>query len=92
VAVAADIPDDVARTEIAMAALPPNWRAYPAPERLAELGTEWIRSGRTAVLMVASAIIPRERNYLLNPAHPAFRRIRIDTPERFSFDPRMWRR
>src|SRR5262249_50308605 len=41
VAVAADIPDDVARTELAVASLPADWRAFPAPERLASLGTRW---------------------------------------------------
>jgi RES domain-containing protein len=41
------------------------------------------------VLAVPSAIVPRETNYLLNPAHPDFRRLRIGRPEPFSLDPRM---
>jgi hypothetical protein len=30
-------------------------------------------------------------NYLLNPLHPHFKRIRIGRPEPFSFDPRLWK-
>ncbi len=92
VAVPADIPDAVARREVTAAALPPKWRAYPAPEALADLGTAWARAGTSAVLMVPSVIVPQERNFLLNPAHPDFRRIRLGRPEPFSFDPRLWQR
>ena len=92
VAIPAEIPDTLSRTEIRTATLPPNWRAYPAPEQLAELGMSWVRARKTAVLVVPSAIVPQEHNVLLNPAHADFRRIRPGTPEPFSFDPRMWRR
>ena len=92
VAVAADIPDDVTRTELGVARLPATWRTFPAPEFLAHLGTSWVVSGRSAVLLVASALIPQEWKYLLNPAHPEFRRIRIRRPEPFRFDRRMWKR
>jgi RES domain-containing protein len=43
------------------------------------------------VLVVPSAIVPQERNVLLNPAHRDFRVIRRGAPEPFSFDPRMWK-
>ncbi len=92
VAVPADVPDGVSREEIPVEGLPGDWRRYPAPGGLAELGSEWVRSGRTAVLVVPSAVVPRERNYLLSPAHRDFRRIRVGSPEPFSFDPRMWKR
>jgi hypothetical protein len=37
-------------------------------------------------------VIPQEKNYLLNPAHPDFTRIARGRPVPFSFDPRMWKR
>ena len=91
VAVSADIPDAVSQTRIDAAALPRRWRRYPAPPALADLGTRWADQGRTAVLVVPSAVIPGESNYLLNPRHPDLAKIRIGVPEPFSFDPRMWR-
>lgn len=91
VAIPAEIPPDVSRSELDAALLPPDWRSYPAPERLQDLGTGWVRSGDSAVLLVPSAVIPRERNILLNPVHPDFLKIRIGPPEPFSYDPRMWK-
>lgn len=69
--------------------LPPNWRDYPAPAQLQTIGNDWVRSARSPVLRVPSAIVPSENNYLLNPAHPKFRRIRIGKPENFELDVRL---
>jgi len=38
---------------------------------------------------VPSAIIPEERIYVLNPAHPEFQYIEFSTSEPFRFDPRL---
>lgn len=92
VAVSADIPDDVRIKRLRAAELPKDWRKYPAPETLAEMGGEWALSMETAVLAVPSAVIPQETNYLLNPLHPDFDRIRKNKPEPFSFDSRMWKK
>lgn len=91
VAVAADIPAGLEVETLEIEALPGDWRAYPAPERLRDLGTGWVRSGRTAVLQVPSSVIPHEMNVLLNPAHRDFAAIRLRAPEPFAFDPRMWK-
>ncbi len=92
VAIPAELPDTLRRTEVRADALPPTWRAYPAPDALAELGTAWVRAASTAILLVPSAAVPQERNVLLHPAHPDFRRVRVGRPEPFSFDPRPWQR
>ena len=90
-ALAADIPDDVTRNEIRLTDLPPNWRELPPPESLHEIGRSWIAETKAVILAVPSVIIPIERNYIINPAHPEFRRIRVANPEAFTFDPRMWK-
>lgn len=72
--------------------LPASWRSYPAPEALADLGTRWAQELKTPVLAVPSAVIPQEVNYLLNPLHSHFKRIRVGDPELFGFDPRLRRR
>jgi RES domain-containing protein len=41
--------------------------------------------------VVPSAVIPNEPNYLLNPTHPEFQRIKIGSPQPFAFDPRLLR-
>jgi RES domain-containing protein len=69
--------------------LPENWRESPAPPELQEIGDDWVRSARSAVLRVPSVIVPGENNYLLNPAHPKFKKIAIGKPERFVLDTRL---
>jgi RES domain-containing protein len=50
------------------------------------LGDEWLARGETAVLKVPSAIVTEEWNYLLNPLHAGFRKLRLDKPQPFDFD------
>ncbi|MGH7771373.1 MAG: RES family NAD+ phosphorylase [Candidatus Binatia bacterium] len=91
VAIEADVPDSVATETVKVESLPKDWRRYPAPEALKDIGTAWAVKASTAILAVPSAVIPEERNYLLNPAHRDFKRIRIHKPMPFHFDPRMWK-
>ena len=71
--------------------LPKNWRTFPAPPDVQAIGDAWLKSGKSAVLRVPSAVIPAESNYLLNPAHAKFDRIRIGELERFELDLRLIR-
>lgn len=91
VAVAAELPAGLSMNVLEPADLPAGWRAYPAVEALRDLGTAWVRAGETAALSVPSAVIPRERNLLLNPAHADLGALRALPPELFSFDPRIWK-
>ena len=60
-------------------------------EKLRAIGTEWARKQGAAVLAVPSAVIAAETNYLLNPLHPDFRRIKIGKPRKFETDLRLIR-
>jgi RES domain-containing protein len=88
VVVSCGFPDHL-MSEIDGSALQDHWRSYPAPPELQRIGDEWIKSGRSAVLAVPSAIIESERNYLLNPQHAAFSAIEIGAPQPFGFDLRL---
>ncbi len=80
------------RTEsVAISDLPSNWREYPAPIELMSAGERWLRDGRTVALAVPSAVVPRERNVIINPAHRDFDTLRVAQPEPFSFDSRLWK-
>lgn len=54
-------------------------------------GSAWLRAARSAVLEVPSAIVSTEKNYLLNPSHRDFSKLRIGRPLPFVFDPRLWK-
>jgi RES domain-containing protein len=91
VAIPAEIPDALKIESVDASDLPRDWRRYPAPESLAERGTAWARAARSPALSVPSALVPNERNFLLNPAHPDFGKIRAGKPERFALDGRLRR-
>jgi RES domain-containing protein len=69
--------------------LPVNWRISPSPAETKEIGDQWFQERRSAVLALPSAISPADTNFLLNPDHPDFKRIRIHPPINFDFDPRL---
>lgn len=89
VASAVDIEPSVAVGTVVLADLPPDWRVYPPPPALTEVGERWLRALASVVLSVPSAVIPSEHNFILNPAHPDFAKLTIHPSEPFSFDPRM---
>ena len=70
-------------------ALPADWADQPAPPSTQAIGDLWAKEARSAVLQLPSVIIPGESNYLLNPAHPDFKKISIGKPAAFAFDPRL---
>jgi RES domain-containing protein len=69
--------------------VPDTWRRFPHSAETQAFGAEWVRSGRSVALRVPSAVVPGEFNFLLNPAHPDFERVKIGKPDPFSFDPRL---
>lgn len=90
VAIPVDIPESLRIESVEISALPGHWRlTAPYPRECQALGDAWVASRRTAVLTVPSVVVPMERNYLLNPAHPDFRRFAIGKPETFAMDERL---
>lgn len=84
-----DIPDTLHVTTVLEQTLPRKWRTTPAPEALQRIGLAWLLGAETALLSVPSAIVPHERNLLINPAHADFRRMKAGKPEPFVFDRRL---
>jgi RES domain-containing protein len=66
-----------------------GWKADLALSRRA--GDAWLKSGKTALARVPSAILPDTWNYLLNPLHPDAKRIKIAATTKASFDARLLR-
>ena len=78
--------------DLDISTLPRNWKADPAPAKVQAIGDDWVAGGVSPVLCVPSTLVPGESNYLLNPQHPDFGKLRIGTMIPFQFDPRLARR
>lgn len=55
-----------------------------------EAGHAWLDEGDALALVVPSLIVPQEKNYVLNVAHPQFAGVTVGSAEQFSFDERLW--
>lgn len=76
-------------TAVDVSSLPRDWRTYPPPTRVREIGDGWVASGKSVVLQVPSVVVPSEMNFLLNPLHRDFEKLKIERPAQFTFDPRL---
>jgi RES domain-containing protein len=76
-------------TEVDPRDLPKSWRRLEPTAETRRIGDEWLADATSAVLRVPSVIMPTEWNYLLNPAHPDFARIKIGPRTPVLFDPRL---
>jgi RES domain-containing protein len=81
--------DEAFVTELDVRRLRKGWQDSPPGDATQRLGDRWIEAAESAVLRVPSAVVPGEFNYILNPAHPDFARIRIGGAEELYFDPRI---
>ena len=86
-----ELPDDLDVTSRSLESLPLKWDATEPTDETRDIGTDWANGLTAAVLVVPSAVIAREYNYLLNPRHPDFVRIRFFSQEPFHFDDRLGR-
>ena len=67
--------------------LPSNWVSDLRITR--RIGSAWLRSSRTALLRMPSALVPATFNVMLNPLHPNATRIRVQSAVRYPFDQRI---
>lgn len=91
VLIPAQLPTDLPETRIDVDQLPDDWRTIDARDVLQALGLAWLEGGQTAVLNVPSAVVPAERNLLINPRHPDFSRIVIGEAQSLQTDTRLLR-
>jgi RES domain-containing protein len=68
--------------------LPNTWWRTPPSNATRRFGAAWAKRARTPVLRVPSAVTRGEFNYVLNPRHAEFGRLRIGKAASFAFDHR----
>jgi RES domain-containing protein len=86
------IPDRIKINKISLSDLPGNWgqSGEESFDICRNIGDKWNMEAQSAVLEVPSAIIKNEKNYLINPAHKDFQKIKLVEIEPFIFDPRLY--
>lgn len=74
------------RTVLDVNVLGPTWKAVPPGATSERAGSDWLRSLRSALLLVPSVIAPEEYCVLINPAHADAKGMRAVVLRKMEYD------
>ena len=89
---AIEIPGDADIQQIKIAELPAKWNSNPIIKATQYIGDDFLKNGKHLVLQVPSASVFGDFNFVINPAHPDFKTIKIKSTEPFEFDSRLFKK
>jgi RES domain-containing protein len=85
-----EVPDGASVESVVARDLPDAWQDDLAATQ--ERGRQWLESSGSLLLWVPSAVVPEERNALLNPVHAEWERAAVRILRPFHFDRRIYKR
>ena len=86
-----EIPDNIIIKEIILKELDEDWNNHPPISNTQKIGDEFIDSIKECLLKVPSAVVQGDSNYLINPYHTDFKKIKIIEITDFPFDKRIFK-
>jgi RES domain-containing protein len=86
-----DIPDDIFIEALDFKKLNIDWNVFPCTFETPLLGDDFIRRNEASVLKVPSAVVKGDFNFLINPNHADFYKIKIIEQVNFPFDKRIFK-
>jgi RES domain-containing protein len=90
VSIAAMLPKGEPALRLELDKLPPGWWSDDF-EPVRAVGDKWVRDAASLAIEVPSAALRVEWNVLVNPLHPKIAQLKIEPPQPFHFDARMFR-
>lgn len=86
-----ELPDDDALyLNTVSSDLPDGWDDLPSSVAAQLYGTQWLQSGSYLGIIVPSAIVPEEKNVVINPLHSSMSRVSLSIVRDFTFDSRLF--
>ena len=82
------IPEKVTQGEISLKKMKKDWITDYGYTRF--MGDEFIKNKQSLLLKIPSVVITEEFNYLVNPLHPDFKKIKIIETRSFKTDERLF--
>lgn len=82
-----EIPEDLI---LEIKKLPKDWQTFPHSDSTQKIGDKFLKDLKYLILKVPSAAVQGEFNYLINPKHKDFEKVKIRKKEKFSFDDRLF--
>ena len=87
-----EIPDTINFPELKISDLPKDWEALPHSNSTQLIGNKFLEEAKYLIMKVPSVVVQGDYNYLLNPAHKFFSKMKIIKTESFEFDERLFRK
>ena len=84
-----EIPDSIKIKKLSKKSLPKTWDKNPPSLATKLIGDEFIKENKWLALKVPSALDSSSFNYLLNPFHPDFTKVKIIKKENLKIDERL---
>jgi RES domain-containing protein len=85
-----EFPDNSSILKLENPKLPKDWKSFPHPNSTQLLGDKFVADAKFLIMQVPSVIVQGEYNYLLNPNHKDFKKVKIIKVEPFVFDERLF--
>ncbi|OCX50757.1 RES superfamily protein [Mucilaginibacter sp. PPCGB 2223] len=86
------IPDIERAARINIEDLPSRWDAHPFIKITQQVGDNFVKANKHLLLQVPSATVKGDHNYLINPRHADFSKVKIIGIEPFEFDSRLFKK
>ncbi|MCF6296688.1 MAG: RES family NAD+ phosphorylase [Flavobacteriaceae bacterium] len=86
-----NIPEKISIQTIKENNLPEDWNNFPHSSKTQKIGDDFIYSKKTCLLKVPSAVVKGDYNFLINPHHKDFSKIKITNTSDFPFDRRIFK-
>lgn len=83
-----EIPDDLPFAPTPR--LPSHWQLTPPPPEIQEIGRKFVLNSIYGLMRVPSCVVPMSNSILVNPLHPDSAKIKIQSVELFSIEPRLF--
>jgi RES domain-containing protein len=73
------LPDSISSQTIKVKDLPPDWSQYPYPSSTQKIGSRWLNSNSSLILIVPSVAVPAgmENIIVVNPLHPEMNQLKL---------------
>ena len=83
------IPEDASIYKIPITKLNDRWQTDAGYTRF--MGDAFLRDNKYLLLQVPSAVIKTEFNYIINPLHKDFKKVKLVSSRRFEMDDRLFK-
>jgi RES domain-containing protein len=84
-----EIADKLIVPSVKATSISKNWRADPPTFDTQDFGSKWVASEANFALSVPSAVLPNERNILVNPNHKLISKLKITNIGKLDLGPRL---